>query len=102
MTTALNSTLRNALFAALSAAFLCACGSGPIECKTEITDGSASFKGAATAKVEDAALRTASIRDACTQRCGAQKAPMLDACTAACVTDVGAQKLGAKTTCGKK
>lgn len=85
----------------LFAAPLLGC-SGEIECKTEITDGSASYKGAAAGKAEGPELRTASVREACRQRCAAEKAPMIDACTAACVTDVGAQKLGAKTTCGRK
>ena len=76
--------------------------SGQIECKTEITNGSASYTGAAVGKAEDAALRTASVRDACRQKCAAEKAAMVDACTAACVTDAGAQKIGAKTTCGRK
>lgn len=76
--------------------------SGQIECKTELTNGSQSFTGSATGQVEDAPLRAASARDACRQKCAAEKAPMVDACTAACVTDVSAQKLGARTTCGRK
>lgn len=101
MTYSLSSFVRFGAAVALPAWLLCAC-SAPIECKTEITDGSTSFKGAATGKAEDSNLRAASVRDACTQRCAAQKATLLDACTAACVTDVGAQKLGARTTCGRK
>lgn len=80
---------------------LCAC-SGDIECKTEVTNGSASFKGAAAGKVENDALRQGSVRDACRQKCGAEKAVMIEPCTAACTTDVAAGKLGAKTTCGRK
>jgi len=76
--------------------------SGPIECKTEITNGSTSFNGAAVGKAEDAELRKASVREACRQKCADEKAAMIDACTATCVTDVSAQKLGAKTTCGRK
>lgn len=91
-----------ALFLVLSAALvLSGCG-GPVECKTEITDGSKSFTGATTGKTDDADVRSASLRDACRQKCAADKAPMVDACTSACVIDAGAQKLGAKTTCGKK
>ena len=52
--------------------------------------------------MDDADVRTASLRDACRQKCAADKAAMVDACTSACVIDAGAQKLGAKTTCGKK
>ena len=80
---------------------LSGCG-GPVECKTEITNGSQSFTGAATGKMDDADVRTASLRDACRQKCAVDKAAMVDACTSACVIDAGAQKLGAKTTCGKK
>ncbi len=85
-----------------SAALLASGCSGPIECKSEITNGSQSFTGAATGKADDAALRTASVRDACRQKCAADKTPMIDPCTAACVTDASAQKLGVKTTCGRK
>jgi hypothetical protein len=88
-----------ALLAAAAALLGC---SGDIECKTEIATGSASYAGKAAGKTEDAALRAASVRDACRQKCAAEKAAMIDACTATCVTDVGAQKLGAKTTCGRK
>lgn len=76
--------------------------SGPVECKTEITNGSQSFTGAATGKMDDADVRTASLRDACRQKCAAEQAPMIDACSARCATDVAAQKLGGRTTCGKK
>jgi hypothetical protein len=85
----------------LGAACLAGC-SGEIECQTEVTNGSASFRGAATGKAESDALRRDSVRDACRQKCAAEKAPMVDACTAACAADVAAQKLGAKTTCGRK
>lgn len=80
---------------------LCGC-SGEIECKSEITDGAASFKGAATGKVENEALRRDAVRDACRQKCGAEKATMIEPCTAVCATDVGAGKIGGKTTCGRK
>jgi hypothetical protein len=76
--------------------------SGEIECKSEVTDGSASFKGAAVGKLENEALRRASLQVACRQLCGARMATMIEPCTAVCVTDVGAGKLGGKTTCGRK
>jgi hypothetical protein len=93
-----------ALLLVTSAAALALGGcSGPIECKTEITNGSQSFTGAAVGKADDAALRTASVRDACRQKCAVEKATMIDACTAACVTDAtSAAKIGARTTCGRK
>lgn len=80
---------------------LCAC-SGEVECKSEVTDGSTSFKGAAVGTVESETLRRDSARDACRQKCAAEKATMIEPCTAACTTDIGAGKLGAKTTCGRK
>lgn len=92
----------------LIAALLCASGaalagcSGEIQCTTEVTTGSASYRGAAVGKSESESLRRDSVREACRQKCAADKAPMVDACTATCTTDVASQKLGAKTTCGRK
>lgn len=80
---------------------LSAC-SGEIECKTEVTTGSASFTGVAAGKEESDALHRKSLRDACVQKCAAERAAMIEPCTAACVTDVDARKLGAKTICGRK
>lgn len=88
------------LLAALSPQ-LCAC-SGEVRCKSEVTDGSESFTGFATGKAETEALRKSSLRDACVQRCASAKAAVIDPCAAACVVDVDAKKLGAKTTCGRK
>ena len=75
---------------------------GDIQCKSEVTTGSASFTGLAVGKAESETLRRDSVRDACRQKCGAENATMIEPCTAACATDVGAGKLGAKTTCGRK
>lgn len=86
----------------LAAPLAVAACSGDIECKTEVTTGSASFTGQATGKAENEALRRESLRDACRQKCAAEKAAIIEPCTAACVTDVGAQKLGGRTTCGRK
>lgn len=87
----------------LSAALFGAAGcGGDVECKTEVTDGAATFTGKAVGKQETESLRREATRDACRQRCAAARAAMIDACTAACVTDVGAQKLGGRTTCGRK
>jgi hypothetical protein len=80
---------------------LCACSS-EVQCKSEVTDGSASFTGYATGKAETDALRKGSLRDACLQRCAAAKAPLLDSCATACIVDVDAKKIGGRTTCGKK
>jgi hypothetical protein len=76
--------------------------SGEIECKTEVATGAATFLGKAVGKADNDALRRESLRDACRQKCGAEKAVMIDACAATCVTDVGATKLGGRTTCGRK
>lgn len=81
--------------------FVAGC-SGQIECKTEIATGSATYAGSAVGKAEDLALRNASVRDACRQKCAAEKAVMIDACTSTCITDAASQKIGAKTTCGRK
>jgi len=76
--------------------------SGDIQCKSEVTTGSANFTGLAVGKAENETLRRDAVRDACRQKCGAESAPMIEPCTAACATDVAAGKLGAKTTCGRK
>ena len=76
--------------------------SGEIECKTELATGAASFSGKAVGKVENEALRRDSVRDACRQKCAGEGAAMIDACTATCATDVAVQKLGGRTTCGRK
>lgn len=89
------------LAAALAALLAAGCG-GDIECKTELTTGAASYHGAARGKVEDEALRRESARDACRQKCAAESSAILDACTAACSTDVVSKKIGARTTCGRK
>lgn len=91
----------SAILIGLAGALLCGC-SGEIECKTEVATGSASYRGSAVGKAETQDLRRDSVRDACRQKCAAEKAAMIDACTATCATDVDAQKLGAKTTCGRK
>lgn len=76
--------------------------SGEIECKTEVTTGAASFLGKASGKVENEPLRRESVRDACRQKCAAERAAMIEPCTATCAADVSAQKLGGRTTCGRK
>lgn len=95
-----DAALCSLLLAVVPACF--GCSGGEIECKTEVTTGAASYTGKASGKKEDAALRRESERDACRQKCAAERAQMVDACAAACVTDVAAQKLGGRTTCGSK
>lgn len=76
--------------------------SGQIECKTEVTNGADSYVGKAVGKAETEELRRESVRDACRQKCAAEQAPMIDPCSARCGADIAAQKLGGRTTCGKK
>src|SRR5690242_2857662 len=75
------------LLASVFALGAAAC-SGEIECKTEIATGSATFSGKAVGKAENDALRRESVRDACVQKCAAEKATMIDSCASRCATDV--------------
>ena len=86
----------------VAAALACVSCSKEIECKTEVTNGVATFVGRAKGKEESVALRRESVRDACRQKCAAEKSPMIDACAAACGADITAQKLGGRTTCGTR
>jgi hypothetical protein len=89
-------------FLILAAALGVSACSGEIECKTEVTTGAASFTGKSAGKTETEALRRESVREACRQKCAAEKAPMIDACASICAADVAAQKLGGRTTCGRR
>lgn len=70
-----------------------------VECSAELTDGKATFKGAVQGKKGQARLDREAVRDACRQKCAADKAEMLDACAGRCVADVDAGKLRATSTC---
>jgi hypothetical protein len=70
-----------------------------VECTAELTDGTATFKGTAQGKKGQARLDREAVRDACRQKCAADKAEMLDACAARCTVDIDAQKLGARVSC---
>lgn len=79
-----------------------AAGSGcsdRVECSAELNDGKATFKGAASGQKGQARLDREAVRDACRQKCAADRAEMLDPCAARCVADVDAGKLRATSTC---
>ncbi|UQA61097.1 hypothetical protein [Polyangium aurulentum] len=87
-----------ALVLVVLAAGIAACGR-KVECTTEITAGAGTYKATARGEGEEAPIARNALRDACERMCVATKAPMLDACTARCTVDVGAAKIGAKTSC---
>ncbi len=71
-----------------------------VECTTEITAGTGTFKGTARGEGEEKGpVMKASLRDACQRMCVDTKAPVLDTCITRCSVDVGATKIGARTTC---
>lgn len=72
-----------------------------VECTSEVIAGASSYKATAKAEGEEGAVMKTALRDACQKMCVGTKAPMLDACTARCVVDAGALKIGARTTCKK-
>ncbi|MCC6556501.1 MAG: hypothetical protein IT372_26380 [Polyangiaceae bacterium] len=95
--------VRRLLLAALAAITLSAApGCGKARCTAEITDGTATYKGAAEGKKGQLKLDRDAIRDACRQMCAAQKAPVPDACAARCAADVDGAKIGAKTSCSDR
>jgi len=74
------------------------CKSG-IECTTELTAGTGTFKGTAKGSGEKGPVIKAALKDACQRMCVDTKAAMLDACVTRCTVDVGATKIGARTSC---
>jgi len=88
-----------ASFVWFASSALVACKSG-VECTTEVTAGSGTFKASARAEDEAAAKRNA-LKDACTKMCVGTNASMLDSCASRCVVDAAATKIGARTTCSK-
>jgi hypothetical protein len=72
-----------------------------VECTTEVTAGTGTFKAIARGEGEEGPVMKQALRDACQKMCVGTKAPMIDACVSKCVVDVGATKIGARTTCKK-
>jgi hypothetical protein len=72
-----------------------------VECTTEVTAGEGTFKAVARGEGEEGPVMKAALREACQKMCVGTKAPMLDACVSRCVVDVGAAKIGARTSCKK-
>jgi hypothetical protein len=79
---------------------LSACGR-KVECTSEVLGASASYKVTARGEGEEGPIMKIALRDACQKMCVETKSPMIDSCTARCVVDAGAQKIGARTTCKK-
>ena len=86
-----------AFTAFMALAFTAACNRG-VECTSEVTAGTGTFKATARAEEEAAAKRTA-LKEACMKMCVETKASMLDSCASRCVVDAAATKIGARTTC---
>ncbi len=72
-----------------------------VECTTEVTAGTGTFKAVARGEGEEGPVMKVALRDACQKMCVGTKAPMIDACVSKCVVDVGAAKIGARTSCKK-
>jgi hypothetical protein len=72
-----------------------------VECTTEVTAGEGTFKAVARGEGEEGPVMKTALREACQKMCVGTKAPMLDACVSRCVVDVGAAKIGARTSCKK-
>ncbi|MRG94825.1 hypothetical protein [Polyangium spumosum] len=73
---------------------------GSVECTTEITAGTGTFKGSARGQGDEKGpVMKAALRDACQKMCVDTKAPVIDACVTRCTVDVGAAKIGARTSC---
>lgn len=72
-----------------------------VECTSEVTAGSGTFKATAKGEGEEGPVMKAALRDACQKMCVGTKAPMIDACVSKCVVDVSAAKIGARTSCKK-
>ena len=93
---------RPLLMAAFAALALAATGCSKARCTTEITDGTASYKGVAEGKKGQLKLDRDAMRDACRQLCSSQKAAVPDTCASRCMTDIDAAKIGARTTCSDR
>lgn len=72
-----------------------------VECTTEVTAGEGTFKAVAKGEGEEGPIMKTALREACQKMCVGTKAPMIDACVSKCVVDVGAAKIGARTSCKK-
>ena len=70
-----------------------------VECKAEVMTGMGAFKGKATGPAGDASVKRKATKDACTQMCIDTKSVSLDVCSARCVVDAEAGKVGVKITC---
>ncbi|MDI1431942.1 MULTISPECIES: hypothetical protein [Polyangium] len=83
----------------LALSLLAGCKRG-VECTTEITAGTGTFKGTARGEGDEKGpVMKAALRDACQRMCVDTKAAMIDACVTRCTVDVGATKIGARTSC---
>ena len=71
-------------------------------CTAEIKDGVGTYKGVAEGKKGQPNLDREAKRDACRQKCAAEKATMPDACAARCTVDIDADKIGARVTCSDR
>ena len=86
--------------AALAALALLGTGcSEKAKCTADIADGTAKYTGVAHGKKGQPHLDRDAKRDACRQKCAAEKAPMIDACAARCEVDIDAGKVGARVAC---
>ena len=72
-----------------------------VECSSEVTAGEGTYKAVAQGVGEEGPVMKQALRDACQKMCVDTKAAVLDACVARCVVDVGAAKIGGRTTCKK-
>ena len=72
-----------------------------VECTSEVTAGEGTYKGVAQGEGEEGPVMKQALRDACQKMCVGTKAAMVDPCVARCVVDVGAAKIGGRTTCKK-
>jgi hypothetical protein len=64
-----------------------------------VNDDRGKYAGAAEGKKGQPRLDRDAMRDACRQKCAAQKDPVPDACAARCLVDIDAQKVGARVRC---
>jgi len=70
-----------------------------VECTSEVTSGSGTYKATATGSGERAMIVKLALRNACERMCEASKSPAAEACAPRCVIDAGAGKIGARTIC---
>jgi hypothetical protein len=61
--------------------------------------GMGAFKGKATGPAGDASVKRKATKDACSQMCIDTKSVSLDVCSARCVVDAEAGKVGVKIAC---